>query len=85
MIHREAEEIAVGLRADRGHPPRVRQQTDLTEIRPVGQRGRDLAVRHHDINYALLYEVHFRPDSTLLNDDITCKRFVFFHVNVREP
>lgn len=73
MVHREAEEVAVGLRSDRRHPPRVRQQTDFAEVRPVRQRGRDFAVRHHDIDYAFLYEVHFRADCTLLNDDITCK------------
>lgn len=73
MIHREAEEIAVRLGADRGNPPRVRQQADLAEVRAIGQRGRDLAVRHHDIDYAFLYEVHFRPDRTLLDDDITWK------------
>lgn len=73
MVHREAEEVAVGLRSDRRYPPRVRQQTDFAEVRPVRQRGRNFAVRHHDIDYAFLYEVHFRTDCTLLNDDITCK------------
>lgn len=75
MIHREAEEIAVGLGTDRGHPPRVRQQADLAEVRAVRQRGRDLAVRHHDVHYALLYEIHFRADRTFLDDDITCNDF----------
>lgn len=73
MVHREAEKIAIGLRSDRRYPPRVRQQTDFAEVRSVRQRGRDFAVRHYDIDYAFLYEVHFRADSTLLNDDITCK------------
>jgi len=73
MIHREAEEVAVGLRSDRRHPPGIRQQTDLAEVRSVRQRSRDFAVRHHDIDYAFLNEVHFRADSTLFNDDITCK------------
>lgn len=73
MIHREAEEIAVRLGADRGNPPRVRQQADLAEVRAIRERGRDLAVRHYYIDYSLLYEVHFRPYCTLLDDDIAWK------------
>jgi len=80
MIHREAEEVAVGFRSDRRDSPGVRQQTDLAKVRSVRQRSRDFAVRHHDIDYAFLYEVHFRADSTLLNDDITCKFPVFVWV-----
>lgn len=79
MIHREAEEIAIGLRSNRRYPPRVRQQTDFTKVRSIRQRGCDFAVRHYDIDYAFLYEVHFRADSTLLNDDITCK--IHFRLN----
>lgn len=75
MIHREAEEVAVGLGAHRRHPPGIRQQADLAEVRTVGQGGRHLAVRHHDVDDALLDEVHLRADRTLLYYNVTCKGF----------
>lgn len=71
MIDREAEEVAVGLGAHRGHPPRVRQQADLTEVRAVREGGRHLAVGHHDVDYALLDEVHLRADRALLDYYVT--------------
>lgn len=70
MLHGEGEEVAVGFCADAGHPPRVRQQANLTEVGAVAQAGRHISVRHYDIHDSFLNKVHLRPDGALLDDDV---------------
>lgn len=74
VLHRQREEVAVGLRADWRYSPRVRQQTDLSEVGAVAETRGDLTVRHHDVHDALLNEVHLVPYRALLDNNITFNR-----------
>jgi hypothetical protein len=76
VIDGQGEDVAIGFGSDTGHPPGVCQETDLAEVGPVRQARGDLAVRHNDVDDALLDEVHLGADSTFLDDDITCWIYV---------
>lgn len=71
MLHREREQVAVGLRPHARHPPSVREQANLAEVRAVAQRGRHFAVVHHNVHDPLLNEVHLRADRPLFDDNVT--------------
>ena len=49
-----------------GYPPSVGQQADFSEVGAVTERGGHVAVLHHDVHDALLYEVHLGADCSLL-------------------
>ena len=61
------EHVAVGLCTHTGHPARVGEQTDLTKVGSVRQRGGNLAVVHDDVHDALLdiNDIQVRIDSMI--------------------
>lgn len=71
VFDREREQVAVGLGPHARHSPGVGEQTDLAKVRAVAERSGHVAVVHHDVNDALLDEVHLGADRSLFDDDIT--------------
>jgi len=71
VIDGQGEDVAIRFGSDTGNSPGVSQETDLAEVGPVRQARGNLAVRHDDVDDALLDEVHLGADCTFLDNDIT--------------
>ena len=63
-----------------GYPPSVGQQADFSEVGAVTERGGHVAVLHHDVHDALLYEVHLGADGSLLYGDYNLKYFYILYL-----
>ena len=71
VIDGEREDVAVRLSADARDSPCVGQETDLAEVGSVREACGHLAVRHDNVDDALLDEVHLGANRALFDDDIT--------------